>query len=89
MNIKKAKIMAQLKETMETLKLLPIFAYLGSVINSKGDCSQEIKRRLGLSKAAIEELEKVMKSKDVSLETKAEIIHTFYSQLLRTDVKAG
>ena len=55
LNIKKAKIMARLKETMETLKLLPIFAYLGSVINSKRDCSQEIKRRLGLSKAAIEE----------------------------------
>lgn len=35
--------MVQLKETMETLKLLATFAHLGSVINSKGDCSQEEK----------------------------------------------
>lgn len=40
------------------------------------DCSQEIKRRLRLSRAAMEELEKVTNSKDVSLKTKAKIIHT-------------
>lgn len=53
------------------------FADLGSsVINSNGDCSQEITRRLRLKRAAMEALGKVTKSKDVSLETKAEATHT-------------
>ena len=49
-------------------------AYLSSVINSNGDYSQEIKTRLRLRRAAMEELGKITKSKDVSLETKAKAI---------------
>lgn len=52
------------------------FAFLGLVINSNGDCSQEIKRRLGLSRPAME-LRKIIKSKDMSLETKVKIIYIF------------
>ena len=48
-------------------KLLKIL--LALVTNSNGDCSQEIE-------AAMEELKKITKSKDVSLEVKAKIIHT-------------
>ncbi|KAF7251877.1 Intracisternal A-particle Pol-related polyprotein [Varanus komodoensis] len=51
-------------------------AYLGSIINSKGVCSQEIQRRLRLGRAAMKELKKVIKCEDISLENKAKTIHT-------------
>ena len=50
-------------------------AYFGSDINSKGGYSQEIKKRLRFGRAAVGELGKITKSKDMSLETKFEIIH--------------
>ena len=52
------------------------FVYLGSIIHSNGDCSQEIRRRLRLRRAAVKELEKIIQCNDVSLETKIKIIHT-------------
>lgn len=52
-------------------------AYLGSVISSNSDCSQEIKRWLRLRRAAPEEVGTITKSEDVSSETKAKIILTF------------
>ena len=48
-------------------KLLKILLTL--VQSSNGDCSLEIKRRLRLRKEAMEELGKIIKRKDVSLET--------------------
>lgn len=50
-------------------------AYLGSVINSSENCSQEIKSRLRLERTATEELGKITKNKDVSPQTNAKIIH--------------
>ena len=52
------------------------FAYLDSLINSNGDCSQEMKSSLRPGRTAMEELGKIMKSKGVSLENEAKIIHT-------------
>lgn len=80
MNIKNTKIMTteeiyNFNTKNEDTEIVKDFAYLGSVINSNGDYSQEIKRRLRLGGAALEELGKI-KSKDVSLETKAKITHT-------------
>ena len=76
LNIKKTKIMTteeiyNFNRNNKDIKIVKDFTSLSSVINSDGDGSQEIKRR-----AAIEGLEKITKSKDVSLETKAKIIHT-------------
>lgn len=71
----------------EDIKTVKDFAYLGSVINSNGNCSQEIKERLRLGSSG--KLGKVFKSKDVSLETKTKITYTLYSQLLCTNVKVG
>ena len=52
--------------------------YLGSNINPNGDCSQEIRRRLGLGRAAMKELDKITKCNDMPLETKTKsnTIHT-------------
>lgn len=51
MNIKKTKIvtieeMHNCNTDNEDIKSVKYFAFLGSVINSNGDCCQEIKRRL-------------------------------------------
>ena len=81
MNIKKTKIMTteelhNFNVDSEDIEIVKGFVYLGSVINLNGDCSQEIKRRLRLGRAAMKELGKIIKCKEVSLETKAKIIHT-------------
>ena len=39
------------------------FEFLGSVINTKGDCSQEIKRRLAMAKSVVHKLTKLWKSR--------------------------
>lgn len=74
----------------EDIAIVKICAYLGSVISSSKDCSQKIKKRLVLRRAAMEELGRITKSKDVSLETKAIIMHTlpipnYYVQMQKLD----
>ena len=54
----------------EYIEIVKDFVYLGSVINLNGDCSQEIKRRLRLGRAAMKEIGKIIKYKLVSLENK-------------------
>ena len=61
---------------------------LVSVINSNGDCSQEVKRKLRLGRVAVERLGKITKNKDVSLETSTLTIHS-YHQLPCSNMKAG
>ena len=55
-------------ETMETVK---DFIFLGSKITVDGDCSQEVKRRLLLGKKTMTNLDSVLKSRDITLPTKA------------------
>lgn len=49
----------------EGIKIVEDFAYRGSVINSTGDGSQDIKRRLKLGRTARRGSGKITKSKDV------------------------
>lgn len=79
LNIKKTKILTteeiqNFNMENKDIKIIKDFAYPGSVINLNGDCSLDIKRRLRLRRAAMEELGKIIKSKDVPLETKAKLI---------------
>ena len=48
-----------------------IFIFLGSKINVDNDCSHEIKRHLFLGKLAMANLNTVLKSRDITLLTKA------------------
>ena len=72
LNIHKTKIMAsgpitswQLDEkTMETVK---DFILLGSKITADGDYSHEIKRRLFLGRKAMTNLERILKSREITL----------------------
>ena len=60
----------------EDTEIVKGFVYLGSVIKVNGDCSQETKTRLRLGRAATKELGKIIKCKEVSLETKAKTLHS-------------
>ena len=59
-----------MKETMETMT---DFIFLGSKITD-GDCTHEIKRCLLLARKAMTNLDRILKSRDISLLTKVCIV---------------
>ena len=71
LNIPKTKIMASGPITLwqidgEIMKTVTDFIFLGSKITADGDCSHEIKRHLLLGRKATTNLDKVLKSKDIT-----------------------
>ena len=50
------------------------FLFLGSKITVDGDCSHEIKRRLLLGRKAMTNLDRVLKSRDITLPTKVHLV---------------
>ena len=62
----------------ETMETVPDFIFLDSKINADGDCSQEIKRCLLLGRKAMENLDSLLKGKDITLSTKAVYCHPVY-----------
>ena len=74
-NIQKTKIMAsgpitswQIEEAK--LKAVTVFIFLGSKITADGDCSHEIKRCLLFGRKAMTNLDRILKSRDITLLTK-------------------
>ena len=72
LSIQKTKIMAFGSNTSwqigwETVKTVTDFIFLGSKITADGDCSHEIKRRLLLGRKATTNLDRVLKSRDITL----------------------
>ena len=58
----------------ETMETVTDFIFSGSKITADGDCSHEIKRRLLLGRKAMTNLDRVLKSKDITLPTKIHIV---------------
>ena len=58
----------------ETMEMVTDFIFLGSKITADGDCSHEIKRRLLLGGKAMTNLDSILKSRDVTLPTKAHLV---------------
>ena len=58
-------------ERMETVR---DFIFLGSQITADGDCSHEIKRRLLLGRKVMTNLDSILKSRDITLPTKAHLV---------------
>ena len=58
----------------ETMETVTDFIFLGSKISANGDCSHEIKRRLLLGGKAMTNLDCILKSRDITLPTKAHIV---------------
>ena len=56
------------------------FIFLGSKITADGDCSHEIERRLLLGRKAMKNLDRVLKSRDITLLTKACIVKAMVFQ---------
>ena len=50
------------------------FIFLGSKIIADGDCSHEIKRRLLLGRKVMTNLDSMLKSRDITLLTKAHLV---------------
>ena len=74
-NIQKTKIMASSPITSwqidgETVEIVAEFILGGSRITADGDCSHEIKRHLLLGRKVMTNLDRVLKSRDVTLSTK-------------------
>ena len=74
-NIQKTKIMASGPITSwqtdgETVETVADFIFLGSKIIADGDRSHEIKRRLLLGRKVMSNLDRILKSRDITLPTK-------------------
>ena len=48
--------------------------FLGSKISADGDCSHEIKRHLLLGRKVMTNLDKILKSRDITLPTRVHIV---------------
>ena len=58
-------------KTMETVR---DFIFLGSKITADGDCSHEIKRCFLLARKVITNLDRILKSRDITLPTKVRLV---------------
>ena len=76
LNIQKTNIMASVLITSwqidgETVEIVTDFIFWGSKITADGVYNHEIKRRLLLGRKAMTNLEGILKSRDITLPTKA------------------
>ena len=76
LNFQKTKVMASGPITSwqidgETMETVADFIFGGSKIIAVGDCSHEIKRCLLLGRKAMTNLDSILKSRDITLPTKA------------------
>ena len=79
LKIQKTNIMASgpitsLQIEGETVETVSGFIFLGSKITADGDCSHEIKRCLLLGRKAMTNLDSILKSRDITLLTKARLV---------------
>ena len=79
LNIQETKIMASGPITSweidgETAETVSDFIFWGSKITADGDCSHEIKRRLLLGRKVMTNLDSILKSRDITLPTKVNLV---------------
>ena len=79
LNIQKTKIMVSGPNISwqidgETVETLADFIFLGYKITADGDCSHEIKRPLLFGRKVMTNLDSILKSRDITLPTKACLI---------------
>ena len=79
LNIQNTKIMASGPITSwqidgKTMETGADFLFSGSKITADGDCSHEIKRCLLLGRKAMTNLDSILKSRDITLLTKVQLV---------------
>ena len=95
LNIQKTKIMASRPITSweidgETAETVSDFILGGSKITTDGDCSHEIERRLLLGrKVMTNQPDSMLKSRDITLPTKARLVRLWFFQWSSMDVRVG
>jgi len=82
LSIQKTKIMASGPITSwqidgQTVETVANFIFLGSKITADGDCSHEIKRRLLLGRKVMTSLDRILKSRDITLPTKVHLVKSY------------
>ena len=78
-NIQKTQIMTSCPITSwqidrETMETVTDFIFLGSKMTADGDCSHEIKRHLLLGRKVMTNLDGILKSRDITLPTKVNLV---------------
>ena len=78
LNIQKTKIMASGPTSWQidgkTMEIVTDFTFLGSKITVDDDCSHEVKRCLFLGRKAMINLDSILKSRDITLQTKIRLV---------------
>ena len=62
----------------ETMEIVTVFIFLGSKITADSDYSHEIKRHIFLGKKGITNLDSLLKSRDITLPTKAHLVKAMF-----------
>ena len=93
LNIQKTKIMASGPITLwqidgETVETVTDFIFFGSKITADSDCSHEIKRRLLLGRKVWTNLDRTLKSRDITLPTKVRLVKDMVFHITSMDVRA-
>ena len=83
LNIQKSKIMASSPITswqinVETVERVADYISGGSKITADGDCSHEIKRCLLLARKVKTNLDSILKSRDVTLPTRVQLVKAMF-----------
>ena len=94
LNIQKTKITASgpipsWEIDGETAETVSDFILGGSKITADGDCSPEIKRRLLLGRNVMTNLDSILKSRDITLPTKARLVKAVVFPVVMYDVRVG
>ena len=87
LNIQKTKItasspIASCQIDGETMETVTGFIFLGSKITADGDCSHEIKWHLLLGRKVVTKLGSVLKSRDITLQTKVHLVKAVVSPVV-------
>ena len=73
-------------EKMQTVR---DFIFLGSQVTANNDCSHEIKRCLLLRRKAMTNLDRILKSRDITLSIRVHIVKAMFFPVSCTDVRVG
>ena len=65
------------------------FIFLGSKITADDDCSHKIKRRLLFGRKAMTNLDSILKSRDITLQTKVHLVKAWFPHWLCINVRVG
>ena len=94
LNIQKTKTMASGPITSwqidgEAVETASDFILGGSKITANGDCNHEMKRRLRLGRKVMNDLDSILKSRDITLPTKVCLARLWFFQWSCMDVRVG